>query len=36
LIPKPNEQEGLGISWPTKEADKGELNKLLEEIKSKM
>lgn len=36
LIPKPNEQEGLGITWPTKEADKGELTKLLEEIKSKM
>lgn len=36
LIPKPNEQEGLGIHWPTKEADKGELTKLLEEIKSKM
>ncbi|KAH8643847.1 N-6 adenine-specific DNA methyltransferase 2 [Alternaria alternata] len=36
LIPKPNEQEGLGIGWPTKEADKGELSKLLEEIKSKM
>ena len=36
LIPKPNESEGLGIGWPTKEADKGELQKLLEEIKSKM
>ncbi|KAL6150119.1 Adenosine 5'-monophosphoramidase [Exserohilum turcicum] len=36
LIPKPNEQEGLGVGWPTKEADKGELSKLLEEIKSKM
>jgi diadenosine tetraphosphate (Ap4A) HIT family hydrolase len=36
LIPKPNEQEGLGISWPTKQADMGELNKLLEDIKSKM
>ncbi|KAB2103057.1 hypothetical protein AG0111_0g9392 [Alternaria gaisen] len=36
LIPKPNEQEGLGIGWPTKEADKGELSKLPEEIKSKM
>lgn len=36
LIPKPNEKEGLGIEWPTTEADKGELTKLLEEIKSKM
>jgi diadenosine tetraphosphate (Ap4A) HIT family hydrolase len=36
LIPKPNEKEGLGIEWPTKNADKGELQKLLEEIKAKM
>jgi diadenosine tetraphosphate (Ap4A) HIT family hydrolase len=36
VIPKPNEDEGLGILWPTKQADKGELQKLLEEIKSKM
>ena len=36
LIPKPNEQEGLGIKWPTQKADMGELQKLLEEIKSKM
>ncbi|KAF2734674.1 HIT-like protein [Polyplosphaeria fusca] len=36
IIPKPNETEGLGIEWPTKPADKGELQKLLEEIKSKM
>ncbi|KAF9731392.1 hypothetical protein PMIN06_003157 [Paraphaeosphaeria minitans] len=36
LIPKPNETEGLGIEWTTKPADKGELQKLLEDIKSKM
>jgi len=36
MIPKPNEAEGLGIKWPSKEADKGELAKLLEDIKSKM
>jgi len=36
LIPKPNESEGLGIEWPTQNADKGELTKLLEEIKAKM
>ncbi|KAJ4365768.1 Protein-lysine N-methyltransferase efm5 [Neocucurbitaria cava] len=36
LIPKPNEEEGLGIGWPTKPADKDQLTKLLEEIKAKM
>jgi diadenosine tetraphosphate (Ap4A) HIT family hydrolase len=36
LIPKPNEQEGLGVKWPTQKADMSELQKLLEEIKSKM
>jgi diadenosine tetraphosphate (Ap4A) HIT family hydrolase len=36
LIPKPNEKEGLGIEWPTQKSDKGELQKLLEEIKAKM
>ena len=32
LIPKPNETEGLGVGWPTRQADKGELQKLLEEM----
>lgn len=36
LIPKPNQQEGLGIEWPTQKGDQTELKKLLEEIKSKM
>ncbi|KAF2661598.1 HIT-like protein [Lophiostoma macrostomum CBS 122681] len=36
LIPKPNETEGLGVGWPNKEADKSDLQKLLEEIKAKM
>ncbi|KAH7095104.1 HIT-like domain-containing protein [Paraphoma chrysanthemicola] len=36
LIPKPNKEEGLGIEWPTQEADKDKLSKLLEEIKAKM
>ncbi|KAH7085455.1 HIT-like domain-containing protein [Paraphoma chrysanthemicola] len=36
LIPKPNKEEGLGIEWPTQEADKDKLAKLLEEIKAKM
>jgi hypothetical protein len=35
-IPKPNEQEGLGISWPAKESDMDKLKALHEEIKSKM
>lgn len=36
LIPKPNETEGLGVGWPTKKGDMGELKALLDEIKSKM
>jgi len=36
LIPKPNQQEGLGIEWKTQNADKSQLSKLLEEIKAKM
>ncbi|KAF1843828.1 HIT-like protein [Cucurbitaria berberidis CBS 394.84] len=36
LIPKPNEEEGLGIRWPTKAADKDQLTKLLEDIKAKV
>ncbi|GAP85230.2 putative hit family protein 1 [Rosellinia necatrix] len=36
MIPKPNEQEGLGVGWPTKEADMGALKKYFEEVKSKM
>lgn len=36
VIPKPNETEGLGIGWPTQQADKSELQKLLDDIKSKM
>ena len=35
-IPKPNEKEGLGISWPAQEVDKDKLAKLLEEIKAKI
>jgi diadenosine tetraphosphate (Ap4A) HIT family hydrolase len=36
LIPKPNEKEGLGVGWPQQSPDKSDLQKLLEEIKSKM
>ncbi|KAK3720621.1 Adenosine 5'-monophosphoramidase [Vermiconidia calcicola] len=36
MIPKPNENEGLGISWPQQNPGKEKLQKLLEEIKAKM
>ncbi|KAL1956303.1 hypothetical protein VTO42DRAFT_7476 [Malbranchea cinnamomea] len=36
MIPKPNETEGLSVSWPAKEVDKDTLSALCEEIKSKM
>ncbi|KAM0550640.1 hypothetical protein ACHAPJ_008899 [Fusarium lateritium] len=36
MIPKPNETEGLGISWPTKSADMEALKAYCEEIKSKI
>lgn len=36
MIPKPNEQEGLGVGWPMKEGNKAELAKLQEELKAKM
>ncbi|KAK6852052.1 Hit family protein 1 [Apiospora arundinis] len=36
MIPKPNEEEGLGVGWPTKPADMEELKKYCEEVKSKM
>ncbi|KAK8076125.1 hypothetical protein PG994_003397 [Apiospora phragmitis] len=36
MIPKPNEAEGLGIGWPTKQADMDELKKYCEEVKAKM
>ena len=36
MIPKPNNDEGLGISWPAKEADMDGLKKLHEEIKGKL
>lgn len=35
-IPKPNETEGLGISWPQQKTDMDGLKALCEEIKSKM
>ncbi|KAL7803779.1 HIT family protein 1 [Trichoderma aethiopicum] len=36
MIPKPNETEGLGISWPSQSGDMEQLKKLCEDIKSKM
>ncbi|KAI0389019.1 HIT-like domain-containing protein [Xylariaceae sp. FL0594] len=36
MIPKPNEQEGLGVGWPTQQADMDALKKFYEEVKSKM
>ncbi|OQD74559.1 hypothetical protein PENDEC_c010G04770 [Penicillium decumbens] len=36
MIPKPNEQEGLGIGWPAKESEMDKLKALFEEIKAKM
>jgi len=36
MIPKPNEQEGLGIQWPQQQGNKDKLTKLCEELKAKM
>lgn len=36
MIPKPDAEHGLGIGWPAKKADMGDLKKLFEELKAKM
>jgi hypothetical protein len=36
MIPKPNEEEGLGIGWPMTKPDNDKLKALLEELKAKM
>ncbi|KAF3918397.1 hypothetical protein ABW20_dc0104786 [Dactylellina cionopaga] len=36
MIPKPNDEEGLGIKWPAKNANMDELKVYFEELKSKM
>jgi diadenosine tetraphosphate (Ap4A) HIT family hydrolase len=36
VIPKPNEKEGLGISWPQQQGNQDKLKKLREEIMAKM
>ncbi|KIK69874.1 hypothetical protein GYMLUDRAFT_67133 [Collybiopsis luxurians FD-317 M1] len=36
VIPKPNEEEGLIVGWPTKDTGKEELQKIYEELKGKL
>jgi len=36
LIPKPNEKEGLGVSWPQQHPDKEELKALAERVASRL
>jgi len=36
MIPKPNETEGLGLSWPMQTTDMEKLKDLLEELKPKI
>lgn len=36
IIPKPDGEQGLGVGWPAKDADKADLKTLLEEIKRKL
>merc|ERR1711939_74137 len=36
VIPKNNEEDGLGIGWPSKKADMDELKQYCEELKSKL
>ena len=36
VIPKPSEETGLVVGWPTKLMDKDELKQVFEEMKSKM
>ncbi|KAJ5637823.1 hypothetical protein N7490_007702 [Penicillium lividum] len=36
MIPKPNEQEGMSIGWPTQATEMDKLKALHEEIKAKM
>jgi hypothetical protein len=36
MIPKPNQEEGLGVGWPAGKTDMDKLKALLEDLKSKM
>ncbi|KAF8657313.1 hypothetical protein AX16_002235 [Volvariella volvacea WC 439] len=36
VIPKPNEEEGLGVGWPRQEPSQEELKQIYEELKGKL
>ena len=36
VIPKPNEEQGLGVGWPQSQVEQDELKTLLAEMKSRM
>ena len=36
LIPKPNETEGLGVKWPSKQLSKDRLEALAQEIRENL
>jgi len=36
IIPKPNDEEGLGIKWPSKAMSQDQLTKLAEKIRAKI
>ncbi|KAJ5088753.1 hit family protein 1 [Penicillium angulare] len=36
MIPKPNEEEGMSIGWPAKNADMDQLKAYFEDVKSRM
>ena len=36
MIPKPDQEQGLGVGWPAQKTDMDGLKKLLEEVKAKM
>lgn len=36
MIPKPSQDQGLGIGWPAENMDKGELQKVFDDMKAKM
>ena len=36
IIPKPNEEEGLGVGWPAKKGNSEELASLAEKIRGNL
>lgn len=36
MIPKPSTDKGLGIGWPAQNVDKGELEKVFDEMKGRL